>query len=101
MCPHDNVTITCTTYTGELTWINPNDLSVLPATYNVFSTNLPYPLGIFTITDASSNEDMRSSTVTLNNIMVIRNNTGIECLDGSFGNANTKTANISIIITGT
>ena len=100
MCPHDDVTINCTTYTGNLLWISPNDIATPSVYYAVFSTKLPYTLGTFNITGATSNGDIRSSIVTLYNVMIGQNNTGIECLDGIFGNENTKTVSAAIIISG-
>ena len=77
VCPRDNVIINCTTYTsGDLVWDNPD---VQPSAYSVFSTQLPYSLGVFIITDATENDKMRSSVVTLYNIAIEQNNTYIEC----------------------
>ena len=77
LCLHDNVTINCTTYTsGDLVWYNPGkDL----AAYSLFSNDLPYSLGVFSITDATSNGNMRSSIIILSNVMIDQNGTCIEC----------------------
>ena len=77
VCPHDNVTINCTTYTsGDLVW---DSSGAQPSAYSVFSTQLPYTLGVFIITDATENDEMCSSVVTLYNITIEQNNTYIEC----------------------
>ena len=79
VCPHDNVIINCTTYTtGDLVWNNP---AKTLATYSLFYNNLPYPLGVFSITDVTSNDVtlVYSSVVTLYNITIEQNNTYIEC----------------------
>ena len=82
VCPHDNVTINCTTYINDdnddLIWYNPT-FGLSPVSYSLYSTNLPYPLGVFSITDAIKSGKMRSSVVTLYNITIDQNNTYIEC----------------------
>ena len=45
----------------------------------LFSNNLPYSLGVFSITDATKSGIMRSSVVTLSNIMIDQNGTCVEC----------------------
>ena len=81
MCPHDNVVINCTTYINDeyddLIWNN----GMSSVTYSQYSNNLPYPLGVFNITDATKSGKMHSSVVTLYNIMIDQNNTYIECWD--------------------
>ena len=46
VCPHDNVTINCTTYINDdnddLIWYNPT-FGLSPVSYSLYSTNLPYP----------------------------------------------------------
>ena len=77
VCPHDNVTINCTTYTsGNLIWNIP---TVISTAYDQFSMKLPFILGVFNVTDAFKSDNMRSSLVTLYNIMIDQNNTYIEC----------------------
>ena len=77
VCPHDNVTINCTTYTsGNLIWNIP---TVISSAYDQFSMKLPFILGVFNVTDASKSDNMRSSLVILYNIMIDQNNTYIEC----------------------
>ena len=77
VCPHDDVIINCTTYTsGDLVW---DSSGAQPSAYSVFSTQLPYTLGVFIITDATENDEMHSSVVTLYNITIEQNNTYIEC----------------------
>ena len=85
VCPHDNVIINCTTYNSDdLIWYNPAP-GLSAVTYSLYSTNLPYSLGVFNITDATKSDKMRSSVVTLYNITIDQNNTYIECWN-SFGN---------------
>ena len=98
VCPHDNVAISCTTYTsGDLLWYNP--ASGLPSiAYSIYSINLPYQLGVFDITDATESGKMRSSVVTLYNIMIDQNNTYIECWNSGF--VSRITVNSNIIISG-
>ena len=85
VCPHDNVAINCTTYNSDdLIWYNPAP-GLPPVTYSLYSTNLPYILGVFNITDATKNGKMRSSVVTLYNIMIDDNTYYIECWSG-YGN---------------
>ena len=85
VCPHDNVAINCTTYNSdELIWYNPAP-GLPPVTYSLYSTNLQYILGVFNITDATKNGKMRSSVVTLYNIMIDNNTYYIECWNG-YGN---------------
>ena len=99
VCPHDNVAINCTTYTsGELIWNNPahGQPSVL---YEEYSDNLPYSLGVFNITNAIKSGKMRSSVVTLYNIMIDQNNTYIECWN-SVNPVSRITVSSTIIILG-
>ena len=103
VCPHDNITINCTTIrtidTDELVWHNPAHDQSPAVAYSLFSTNLPYSLGVFSITDAIKSGKMHSSVVTLYNIMIDQNNTYIECWSTPLL-ASRITVNSTIIISG-
>ena len=103
VCPHDNVTINCTTIrtidTDELVWHNPAHDQSPAVAYSLFSTNLPYSLGVFSVTDAIKSGKMHSSVVTLYNIMIDQNNTYIECWSNPLL-ASRITVNSTIIISG-
>ena len=87
VCPHDNVTINCTTYTGNLQWFDYDEGIIVAYSFLVSeSATLPYKFGSFYVTNVTNNSGVLSSTVTLYNTTTADD---ITCLNGQLGGVST------------
>ena len=94
VCPHDNITINCTTYTGDLKWFDGH----VVVSYSLLMTkSLPYEVGAFYITNIADHNGVLSSTVVLYNATMTKS---ISCLNGQYGGANVETVTATIDISG-
>ena len=88
MCPHDNVTINCTTYTGKLHWFEYDEQILVTYSFLVSeSATLPYKFCSFYVTNVTNNSGVLSSTVTLYNTTT---DDDITCLNGQLGATTTS-----------
>ena len=97
VCPHDNVTINCTTYTGDLDWFDNDEKITVAYSFLDSGTSLPYKFGIFYITNITNNSGVLSSTVTLYNTTAADD---ITCLNGQYGGVGTISVTATIDLSG-